>query len=227
MIEFLEGYEDYFEDWLWEMTIASLLTLELMLLAFILSCVLGLFIALLRISKNRILSHLSKIYIGFFRGVPVLVILYWIYFAMPELGYEFLMISSFTAAILGMGIHGSAFMAEVFRSGIQALNIGQMEASLSLGMTPLNALRFIILPQAIRIGLPPTANFAVGLLKETALCSIIAVPELMLRAKDVASSSFLPMQAFVMAAIFYYIMSFPMMRLVDYLERRMGKSSLS
>ena len=227
MIEFLEGYEDYFEDWLWEMTIASLLTLELMLFAFILSCVLGLFIALLRISKNRILSQFSKIYIGFFRGVPVLVILYWIYFALPELGYEFLMISSFTAAILGMGIHGSAFMAEVFRSGIQALNIGQMEASLSLGMTPLNALRFIILPQAIRIGLPPTANFAVGLLKETALCSIIAVPELMLRAKDVASSSFLPMQAFVMAAVFYYIMSFPMMRLVDYLERRMGKSSLS
>ncbi len=175
MIEFLEGYEDYFEDWLWEMTIASLLTLELMLFAFILSCVLGLFIALLRISKNRILSQFSKIYIGFFRGRPVLVILYWIYFAMPESGYEFLMISSFTAAILGMGIHGSAFMAEVFRSGIQALNIGQMEASLSLGMTPLNALRFIILPQAIRIGLPPTANFAVGLLKETALCSIIAV----------------------------------------------------
>ena len=226
MIEFLEGYEDYFEDWLWEMTIASLLTLELMLFAFILSCVLGLFIALLRISKNRLLSQFSKIYIGFFRGVPLLVILYWIYFAMPELGYEILMISSFTAAILGMGIHGSAFMAEVFRSGIQALNIGQMEASLSLGMTPINALRFIILPQAIRIGLPPTANFAVGLLKETALCSIIAVPELMLRAKDVASSSFLPMQAFVMAAVFYYIMSFPMMRLVDYLERSMGKSTL-
>ena len=186
-----------------------------MLFAFILSCVLGLFIAILRISKNRLLSQFSKIYIGFFRGVPLLVILYWIYFAMPELGYEILMISSFTAAILGMGIHGSAFMAEVFRSGIQALNIGQMEASLSLGMTPLNALRFIILPQAIRIGL-----------KETALCSIIAVPELMLRAKDVASSSFLPMQAFVMAAVFYYIMSFPMMRLVEYLEIRMGKSSL-
>ena len=226
MIEFLEGYEDYFEDWVWEMSIASLLTLELMLFSFLLACFLGLIIALLRISKNKYVSNFCKIYIGFFRGVPVLVILYWIYFAMPELGYEVLMISSFTAAILGLGIHGSAFMAEVFRSGIQALNIGQMEASLSLGMTPLNALRYIILPQAIRIGLPPTANFAVGLLKETALCSIIAVPELMLRAKDVASSSFLPMQAFVMAAVFYYIMSFPMMRLVDYLERSMGKSTL-
>ena len=163
-----------------------------------------------------------KVYIGFFRGVPVLVILYWIYFAMPELGYKVLLISSFTAAVLGLGIHGSAFLAEVFRSGIEALDHGQMEAALSLGMTPSQALRFIILPQAARVVLPPMANYSVGLLKETALCSIIAVPELMLRAKDVASSSFLPMHAFVLAAVFYYIMSFPMMRLVEHLEAKMA-----
>ena len=80
MIEFIEGYEDYFGDWVWEMSIASLLTLELMLLSFLLSCFLGLLIALLRISKNKYISNFSKFYIGFFRGVPVLVILYWIYF---------------------------------------------------------------------------------------------------------------------------------------------------
>ncbi len=82
---------------------------------------------------------------------------------------------------------------------------------------------YIVLPQAIRVVLPPMANYTVGLLKETALCSIIAAPELMLRAKDLASSSFLPMQAFVMAAVFYYIMSFPLMRAVEYLEVKMGK----
>ena len=97
-----------------------------------------------------------------------------------------------------------------------------MEAALSLGMTPSQALRFIILPQAARVVLPPMANYSVGLLKETALCSIIAVPELMLRAKDVSSSSFLPMHAFVLAAVFYYIMSFPMMRLVEHLESHAG-----
>ena len=93
---------------------------------------------------------------------------------------------------------------------------------MSLGMTPAKAMAYIVLPQAIRVVLPPIANFAVGLLKETALCSIIAAPELMLRAKDLASSSFLPMHAFVMAAVFYYIMSFPLMRAVEYLEVKMG-----
>lgn len=223
MIEFIKGYEDYFGDWVWEMAVASLRTLELMLLSFLLACVLGLIVALMRISTLKLVSAVARVWIGFFRGVPVLVILYWIYFALPEMGYEFLVISSYTAAVLGLGIHGSAFLAEVFRSGIEALHKGQMEAALSLGMTPTRAMRYIILPQAVRIVLPPIANYAVGLLKETALCSIIAAPELMLRAKDLASSSFLPMHAFVLAAVFYYIMSFPMMRAVEYLEVRMGK----
>ena len=223
MIEFLRGYEDYIGDWVWEMSIASLQTLNLMLVSFVIACVLGVIIALLRISRFKLVRGFAMLYIGFFRGVPVLVILYWIYFALPEFGYEFLVISAYTAAVLGLGIHGGAFLAEVFRSGIEALHKGQTEAALSLGMTPVKAMGYIILPQATRIVLPPLANYSVGLLKETALCSIIAAPELMLRAKDVASSSFLPMHAFVLAAIFYYIMSFPMMRAAEYLEAKMGQ----
>jgi His/Glu/Gln/Arg/opine family amino acid ABC transporter permease subunit len=204
VIDFLRGYEGYLGDWLIEMSIASLRTLELMLLAFCLACAIGMVVALLRISRFAPASAFARLYIGFFRGVPVLVILYWIYFALPEMGYEFLVISSYTAAVLGLGIHGGAFLAEVFRSGIESLHRGQMEAALSLGMTPIT-------------------NYAVGLLKETALCSIIAAPELMLRAKDLASSSFLPMHAFVLAAVFYYVMSFPLMRAAEYLEMRMGQ----
>lgn len=222
MIEFLRAYEDYIGDWIPEMAVASLQTLQLMVVSFVIACIVGLFIALLRISRFKLVRGFAMLYIGFFRGVPVLVILYWIYFALPEFGYEFLVISAYTAAVLGLGLHGSAFLAEVFRSGIEALHKGQMEAALSLGMTPARAMAYIILPQALRVVLPPIANYTVGLLKETALCSIIAAPELMLRAKDVASSSFLPMQAFVLAAVFYYIMSFPMMRGVEYLEARMG-----
>ncbi len=222
MIEFLQGYEDYIVDWVLEMGLASLGTLQLMFVSFWLGCAIGMVVALVHMSPFKALQGLAKLYIGFFRGVPVLVILYWIYFALPEMGYEFLVVSSYTAAVLGLGIHGGAFMAEIFRSGIESLHRGQMEAALTLGMTPAKAMAYIILPQAIRVVLPPLANYAVGLLKETALCSIIAAPELMLRAKDLASSSFLPMQAFVMAAIFYYIMSFPMMRGVEYLEARMG-----
>lgn len=222
MIQFLAGYKNHLGDWIVEMSIASLGTLKLMLAAFCLACALGLVIALLRISRFAPLRGLARVYIGFFRGVPVLVILYWIYFALPEMGYKFLVISSYTAAVLGLGIHGGAFLAEVFRSGIESLHRGQREAALSLGMTPARAMRWIILPQAVRVVVPPIANYAVGLLKETALCSIIAAPELMLRAKDLASSSFLPMHAFVLAAVFYYIMSFPLMRAAEYLETRMG-----
>ncbi|MGI9504811.1 MAG: amino acid ABC transporter permease [Geminicoccaceae bacterium] len=222
MIEFLAGYSDYIGDWLPEMAIASLQTLQLMVVSFCLACVLGMVVALLRISRFSLLRTIAKIYIGFFRGVPVLVILYWIYFALPEMGYEVLIISSYTAAILGLGIHGAAFLAEIFRSGIESLHRGQMEAALALGMTPAKAMTYIVLPQALRVVVPPIANYTVGLLKETALCSIIAAPELMLRAKDLASSSFLPMHAFVLAAIFYYIMSFPLMRLAERLETRMG-----
>ena len=222
MIEFLAGYGDYIWDWLPEFAIASLQTLQLMVVSFCLACVLGMVIALLRISRFSVLRTIAKIYIGFFRGVPVLVILYWIYFALPEMGYEVLVISSYTAAIIGLSIHGAAFMAEIFRSGIESLHRGQMEAALALGMTPTKAMAYIILPQAVRVVVPPIANYSVGLLKETALCSIIAAPELMLRAKDLASSSFLPMHAFVLAAVFYYIMSFPLMRLAEHLEKRMG-----
>jgi His/Glu/Gln/Arg/opine family amino acid ABC transporter permease subunit len=205
------------------MSIASLRTLELMLVSFCLAAGIGLVIALLRISRVPLLSTFAKLYIGFFRGVPVLVILYWIYFALPEMGYQFLVISSYTAAVLGLGIHGGAFLAEIFRSGIESLHRGQMEAALSLGLTPAKAMGYIILPQALRVVVPPVTNYAVGLLKETALCSIIAAPELMLRAKDLASSSFLPMHAFVLAAVFYYLMSFPLMRAAEYLEARMGQ----
>jgi His/Glu/Gln/Arg/opine family amino acid ABC transporter permease subunit len=222
MIEFLQGYEDYFGDWVWEMGEASLGTLQLMFVSFWLACAIGMVVALVHMARFRVLSALAKLYIGFFRGVPVLVILYWIYFALPEMGYEVLVISSYTAAVLGLGIHGGAFLAEIFRSGIESLHKGQMEAALSVGMTPAKAMAYIILPQAVRVVLPPIANYAVGLLKETALCSIIAAPELMLRAKDLASSSFLPMHAFVMSAVFYYMMSFPMMRAVEYLEVKMG-----
>jgi polar amino acid transport system permease protein len=223
MIEFLRGYQGHLGDWIAQMAIASLSTLQLMVVSFGLACAIGLVVALLRISRVPLLRGLARLYIGFFRGVPVLVILYWVYFALPEMGYEFLVISSYTAAVLGLGVHGGAFLAEIFRSGIESLHRGQTEAALSLGMTPASAMTWIILPQALRVVVPPIANYAVGLLKETALCSIIAAPELTLRAKDLASSSFLPMHAFVLAAVFYYVMSFPLMRAAEYLEARMGQ----
>ena len=125
MLEFFQGYQEYIGDWVYEMGIASLRTLELMVLSLALACAIGLVVALLRISRHRLVRGMAMLYIGFFRGVPVLVILYWIYFALPEMGYEVLVISSYAAAVIGLGIHGGAFLAEVFRSGIEALHRGR------------------------------------------------------------------------------------------------------
>jgi His/Glu/Gln/Arg/opine family amino acid ABC transporter permease subunit len=223
-MSFVEGFQEHLAEWLPQFAVASLRTLELMALSFALAVALGLVVALLRVARGRMLNLIAIGYIEFFRGVPVLVILFWIYFGLADTGVSWLTLSSFTAGVIGLGLQGGAFMAEIFRSGIQALHKGQREAALSLGMTPALALRYIILPQAFRVVMPPLANYAVGLLKETALCSIIAVPELLLRAKELASSTFLPMQAYVLAAVFYYILSFPMMRLAEYLEARMSVS---
>lgn len=219
---FIASYQDYILDWLPQMAAAALVTLKVTVLSFLLAVAIGLLMAVLRTSRGRVLNAVAVVYIEFFRGVPIVVVLFWVYYGLPETGVRWLILDSFTAAVIGLGAVGGAFLAEVFRSGIQALHRGQREAALALGMTPVKALRWIILPQALRVVLPPLANYAVGLLKDSSLCVIIAVPELLLRAKNLASDTFMPMQAFVLAAVFYYVMSFPMMRGVEYLEARMA-----
>ena len=123
-----------------------------------------------------------------------------------------------TAAVIGLGLNGAAYLAEVFRAGILAIHRGQLEAALTVGMTPLQAMRYVILPQAFRVVLPPVANFAIALLKDTSVASIISAPELMLRARDLASSSFQPMEVFLLAAVIYLAMSLPVSFLVRRLE---------
>ncbi len=199
---------------------AARMTIKVTIGALIVALALGLVVALLRISPFRLFRWIGLVYTDFFRGTPALVQLFIIFFGLADLGVDF---DPVTAAIIGLGINGAAYVGEIYRAGIEAIYRGQLEAALSVGMTPAKAMRYIIMPQATRVVLPPIANYAVGLLKETALCSIIAAPELMLRAKDLASSSFLPMHAFVLAAVFYYLMSFPMMRFVERLEAKMGQ----
>ena len=153
------------------------------------------------------------------RGTPALVILFVVYFGLPS-AFPGLSLNSLTAAVVGLGIQGGAILAEIFRSGIEAIDRGQREASLTIGLTPRQAMIDVIAPQAWRIALPPVGNYVVGLLKDTSIASIIAAPELMLRAKDLASSSFMPMQLYVLAALLYFLMSYPLSQLFRHLERR-------
>ena len=222
MFDLLDAYRDNIHDWLPQMAAACLGTLKLTAISFVVAVLIGLAVALIRTASFSWLRGIAITYIEVIRGTPALVILYIVYFVPPQIGASWLVMSSFVAAVIGLGLHGGAILAEVFRSGIEALHHGQNEAALSLGMTPAQSMAYIILPQAARIVLPPVANYAIGLLKDTAVCALIAAPELMLRAKDLASSSFQPMAVFVLAAAFYFVMSYPLSLGVRYMEARLS-----
>jgi His/Glu/Gln/Arg/opine family amino acid ABC transporter permease subunit len=223
MEEFLAVYADKIDVWLPKLLIAAGATLRLTMVTFLVACFIGLFFALLRTAKNRAIRRIAIAYIEIVRGLPALVILFLLYFGLGDLGVPWLTMNTFTAAVIGLGMQGGALLAEVFRSGIEALHRGQTEAALSIGMTPTKVTLYIILPQAIRIVLPPVANYVIGLLKETSICSIIATPELMLRAKDLASASFRPMHVFLLAGVLYFVMSYPLSLAVRYLEAKLAE----
>jgi His/Glu/Gln/Arg/opine family amino acid ABC transporter permease subunit len=221
MFELITAYKDNIDEWLPQMILGSLGTLKLAIASFVVAVGLGLMLSLARLSKVSVIRIASMGYVEIVRGIPTLVILYIVYFVPPQIGATWLVMSSFLAATIGLGLHGGAILAEVFRSGIEALHAGQREAAYSLGMTPTKTLAYIIFPQAARIVLPPVGNYAIGLLKDTAVCALIAAPELMLRAKDLASSSFQPMAVFVLSGVLYLLMSYPLSLLVRYMEYRL------
>jgi His/Glu/Gln/Arg/opine family amino acid ABC transporter permease subunit len=205
------------------MLLAAVGTLRMAALAFVLANAVGLLFALARLSNVRPLSALAVVYIEVVRGIPALALLFVIYFALPSVGVRF---DSFTAAVVGLGLNGAAYLAEVFRAGIQAIHRGQVEAALSIGLTPLETMRLIVLPQAFRVALPPIGNYAIALLKDTSVASLIAAPELMLRARDLASSSYLPMHLFLLAALIYFVMSYPISLAVRRVETRLSRGHL-
>lgn len=219
MNKFWEPLIEGLPGWLPELLWACLQTIQLTTLSFLVAVPLGMIIVGARLSKLRFLRWFAISLIEVARGTPALVILFIIYFGLPSVA-PWLSINSLAAAVFGLGLQGGAILAEIFRASIEAIDRGQREASLTLGMTPRQTMIDVIGPQAWRIALPPVGNYVVGLLKDTSIASIIAAPELMLRAKDLASSSFMPMQLYVLAAVLYFLMSFPLAMLIRRLERR-------
>lgn len=226
MLELPEIYAENIHRWLPELLYFSLTTLKIAAVSFLLAIVIGLFFALLRTSTNRILRRIAAIFIEITRGLPIVVLLYIVYFVPPQLfpGLNWQWFTDFTGAVIGLGLHGGAILAEVFRSGIEALHKGQREAALTLGMTPTQSMTYIILPQAARIVLPPVGNYAIGLLKDTSLCSLIGVNELMNDAKSIASADYQPMAVFLLVAAIYFAMSYPLSLAVRYMEWRLNLS---
>ena len=197
---------------------ASVVTLQVTAGSLVLALVLGIFVAVARISSFKSLSYPALIYTDVMRGTPALVQLFIIYFGLSDLGLEFDPIS---AAIIGLGLNGAAYVGEIYRAGIVAIHRGQIEAALSLGMTPVRAMRYIILPQAVRIVLPPLTNYAILLVKDTAIISTIAAPEVMFEARRIVQATFMHSvsgQIYLMAALIYMAITLPMSYVAKRLE---------
>ncbi len=166
---------------------------------------------------QQALILLINIYVEVFRGLPPLAVLFILYFGLAHAGMN---LAPFTAAVLGLGLIGGAMLTEVFRAGFSAIHSGQREAALAVGMTPLGALRDIILPQTWRITLPPLANYAIGLLKDTSIVSAIAAPEIMFFARNLVTRTFDTEIIYLLVAVIYFCLSFPLARLADRFEKQ-------
>ena len=186
----------------------------------LLSTVLGLVWALMRVSGIGVLTGFSGGLINVIRGIPIIVLLFYLYFVMPEFGVT---MSALQAAILGLGIAYSAYQAENFRAGIEAIDKGQIEAAQAIGMSWWQTMRRVVLPQAVKIVLPPYGNVMIMMLKDSSQASTITVAELALQGKLIASSTFKNTSVFTLVALMYLTMSIPLILLVRHFEKRAGQ----
>ena len=187
----------------------------------VLSTVLGMVWALMRVSGVRALAAVAVVVVNVIRGIPIIVQLFYIYFVLPDFGIT---LTALQAAIVGLGIAYSAYQSENFRAGIEAIDRGQIESAYSLGLGWGLTMRKVVLPQAVRIMLPPYGNIMIMLLKDSSQASTITVAELALQGKLIASSTFQNTTVFTLVAALYLVMSLPLMVFVSWLERRFGRS---
>lgn len=197
----------------------AIVTIEITVCSFVLSSVLGLVLALLKLSRNRALSTLASTVINLIRGLPIIVQLFYIYFVLPDMGIQ---LSAFQAGVVGLGIAYSAYQAENFRAGIEAIDHGQIEAAQALGMRAGAIMRRVVLPQAFKIALPPYGNTLVMMLKDSSVASTITVAEITREGQLIASSTFQNMTVFTLVAIVYLVLSLPLMFGVNRLGKRLG-----
>ena len=192
-------------------------TFSVTLISIFFALIIGLFAGLGRVSQNKAINRIATIYVEIIRGIPLLVQLFYIYYALGPL----LRLQGPPAAILAMSICYGAYMAEIFRAGIQAIPRGQMEAALALGMSRAMAMRKIIIPQTVRIILPPIGNEFIALLKDSSLVSILAVSDLLRRGREYASTSFRYFESYTVIALIYLVMTLFFSRRVAMMEEKL------
>jgi L-cystine transport system permease protein len=195
-------------------------TVPLTLIAFVLGLGLGLGTALVRLFAPRPLAALAWLYVWIFRGTPLLVQLFVIFYGLPSAG---ILIDAFPAAVIGFTLNVGAYTSEIIRAAIASLPRGQWEASYAIGMTPSQTLRRTILPQAARVAVPPLGNSFIALVKDTSLAAAITVPELFQAAQRIVAVTYEPLILYIEAALIYLVLSSLLSWLQTLLERRLGR----
>ncbi|MBQ1510946.1 MAG: amino acid ABC transporter permease [Selenomonadaceae bacterium] len=193
-------------------------TVKITVLSVAVGVVIGLFVGIARISSFRPIRFLAAVYVDFFRGTPLLVQIFLIYFAIPVITGQ--RMDPFVAAIAACGVNSGAYVAEIFRAGIQSIDAGQMEAGRSLGMTWGQTMRYIIVPQAFKRVIPPLGNEFIALLKDSSLVSVIGFEELTRRGQLIIARTYGALEIWFCVAIIYLAMTLTISRFVAYLEKR-------
>ncbi|MEE1924868.1 amino acid ABC transporter permease [Pseudomonas sp. 148P] len=197
----------------------AVVTVQVTIASFLLSSVIGLAFALMMVSKVRAVALFGITVVNIIRGLPIIVQLFYIYFVLPEFGVQ---LTALQAGIIGLGIAYSAYQAENFRAGIQAIQQGQIEAAESIGMRGPMIMRRVVLPQAFRIALPPYGNTLVMMLKDSSLVSTITVAEMTRAGQLIASSTFENMTVYTLVALLYLALSLPLSYALRRLEARIA-----
>ncbi|SFA40901.1 amino acid ABC transporter membrane protein 1, PAAT family [Parageobacillus thermantarcticus] len=206
----------------WDMYMQGFVnTLKASVLALIGSLIIGIIIAIFRIAPIRPLNWLGAAYVEFIRNIPLVLIVFVFFVGLPAVGIRF---DPFTAGTLGLTVYTAAFIAEVIRSGILAVPKGQMEAARSSGLTYLQTMRYIILPQAIKMVIPPLGNQFINLVKNSSVLGVIAGLDLMYFGDLISSETFVTFDVYIFVALFYLVLTIPLSLGVGYLERRLAKS---
>ena len=194
------------------------ITVEITALTVFFGMIIGICVSLIRMSDFKILRWLGNVYVDFIRGTPLLIQIFLVYFALPSIiGHR---VDAYFAAISACSINSGAYMAEVFRGGIQSIDIGQMEAGRSLGMTWWQTMRYIILPQAFKRIIPPRGNEFIAMLKDSSLVSVIGFEELTRRGQLIIARTYASFEIWMAVAIIYLILTFTVARLTGLLERK-------
>ncbi|EIO5099113.1 amino acid ABC transporter permease [Vibrio parahaemolyticus] len=199
-------------------------TMEMATWGLVFSLILAVILANIRAFKLPVLDQLSQLYISFFRGTPLLVQLFLLYYGLPQIFPVMVGIDAFSAAVIGLTLHFAAYMAESIRAAIIGIDRSQMEASLSVGMTTPQAMRRVILPQATRVALPSLMNYFIDMIKSTSLAFTLGVAEIMAKAQMEASSSFRFFEAFLAVALIYWGVVVILTRVQIWAEAKLNKA---